>query len=247
MYIIDELKKWKTNKIFMEPVKRFATIILWVNKSLDGTLVLTYFPVLVSTLLVFFTAACSKDLEDINGISVSSITLNITSATIDIGDIVVLTANITPNNATSPEITWLSTNPGIASVSDGRVQAISAGSTNIIAKCCGVQAQCAITVNSAGMSPVNIELSESSFTLFIGESIELTATVSPEEAVNKDVTWSSTNSNIASVTNGKVTAIAPGTASIIAKTHNGLSALCSIVVIEKVPQGSSEGTGEEEW
>lgn len=58
----------------------------------------------------------------------------------------------------------------------------------------------------------------------------LTATVIPEDATDKTVTWSTTNQNIATVVNGKVTAVADGSATIKAKTKNGLTASCKVTV-----------------
>ena len=63
-----------------------------------------------------------------------------------------------------------------------------------------------------------------------GEEMTLTATVSPSDAANKTVTWSSSNSSVATVNNGKVTAKAPGYAYIYVKTSNGLSASCYVTV-----------------
>ena len=94
----------------------------------------------------------------------------------------------------------------------------------------------------------SVKLNKTSVTLDIGETVELTATVSPENATNKTVTWSSSNTSVATVTDGKVTAIAVGSATITAKSNNGLNVTCRIVVVGKgVPPGGSEGTGEEEW
>ena len=93
----------------------------------------------------------------------------------------------------------------------------------------------------------SITLSQTSVTLSSGESVSLTATITPENATNKTITWSSSNTSVATVFNGKVTAVAVGKATITAKASNGLSSTCNIEVINKTPPGGSEGTGEVEW
>ena len=78
-----------------------------------------------------------------------------------------------------------------------------------------------------------ITLSQSAAELIEGESLQLTATVSPDDATDKTVTWSSSDERIASVdTNGVVTAIAPGTATITATANDGsgVSASCEVTV-----------------
>jgi hypothetical protein len=80
--------------------------------------------------------------------------------------------------------------------------------------------------------PSSIELDISSMTLTIGESKTINATISPSNATDKTVTWSSSNSSVATVNNGKVSAVSAGTADIIAKTANGLTASCKCTVKE---------------
>ena len=77
----------------------------------------------------------------------------------------------------------------------------------------------------------SIKLSESSLTLTIGETHQLVATVLPENASDKTVTWSSDNNSIAIVNgNGLITAVAEGSTVVSAHTSNGLTASCSITV-----------------
>ena len=80
----------------------------------------------------------------------------------------------------------------------------------------------------------SITLNRSTATLSLEgtNEITLTATVLPENAVDKTVTWTSSAPTVATVDNGKVTAVALGTATITAKTANGLEATCSIEVSE---------------
>ena len=79
----------------------------------------------------------------------------------------------------------------------------------------------------------SITLSQSSATLTEGETLTLTATVTPDDAANQSITWSSNNPSVATVDNmGKVTAIAPGTTTITvtANDGSGVSAQCEVTV-----------------
>ncbi len=78
--------------------------------------------------------------------------------------------------------------------------------------------------------PSSVSLNYSSITLNKGSSKTLLATVFPSNASNKTVTWSSSNTSVASVSGGKITANAPGTATISAKTSNGKTASCKVTV-----------------
>ena len=82
----------------------------------------------------------------------------------------------------------------------------------------------------------SVSLNTTSLTLVEGDSQSLTATVSPSNADNKKVSWSSSNSSVATVDDrGTVTAIAPGTATITAKTEDGgKTATCSVTVNSRV-------------
>lgn len=78
--------------------------------------------------------------------------------------------------------------------------------------------------------PNKISLNRTEMPMSIGDTVQLTGTVSPDNATNKNIVWESSNSNIATVSNGKVTAVAEGTANITAITSNGIKTSCSITV-----------------
>ena len=168
-------------------------------------------------------------------ISPSSIKLNKTSATLTVGSMLTLTATISPTNATNKKVTWSSSNTAVATVSSGKVTAKGKGTATITAKTAnGKTATCKITVNEKVVAPSGISLNTSSMVLYVGENAILSATLSPSNVTEKTITWTSSNTKVATVTDGKVTAVGAGTAKITAKTSNGKTATCTITVKNKV-------------
>jgi uncharacterized protein YjdB len=90
------------------------------------------------------------------------------------------------------------------------------------------------TVNDPGVSVTHVELTDKTLQLSAGDSYSLTAVVYPEMATNKKVTWTSDNSNVATVdAAGHVVAVNPGTVAITVTTDDGnLQAVCNITVSE---------------
>jgi len=91
----------------------------------------------------------------------------------------------------------------------------------------------AVTVTGGGgnVAVTNVTLNQSSLSLTVGGSATLTAAVMPDNATNKNVTWSSSNANVAGVNNGVVTAVEPGTAAITVTTADGgRTATCAVTV-----------------
>ena len=164
----------------------------------------------------------------------TGITLNKTSATINNGNALQLTATVTPSNTTNPAVAWASSNTSVATVNNnGMVLAKGPGNVTITATTTdgsNLSASCAVTVIQLA---TGITLSQTSATLSNGEMLQLTATVMPNNASNKAVTWTSSNTSVATVSsNGLVTAKGRGTATITATTTDGsnLSASCTITV-----------------
>ena len=122
--------------------------------------------------------------------------------------------------------------------------AVKAGTATITAKAGEQSASCAVTVNEATPTPVpvaSIELNKTALTLEVGKNETLTATVKPDNAEDKTVTWTSSDETVATVENGKVTAVKAGTATITAKAGEQ-SASCAVTV-KNSDSGSSGGGG----
>lgn len=182
-------------------------------------------------------------------IKVKSVTVVPSEKNIHIGETVQLEAVINPSDATNQKIVWSSDTPGVAAVSDdGTVTGVSLGWTAIYAAVDGIKGYCKVTVAPREVESVTVE--PASLTLEVGQSETLTATVSPENADDKTVTWSSSDTDVATVEDGVVTAVSEGTATITA-TADGKSATCLVTVI-RTPvddgriDGGIEGLTEDE-
>lgn len=165
-----------------------------------------------------------------NVILPSSITLDKSDATINVGESFTLNANVLPDNADNKIIVWNSDDADIASVNnEGEVTGIKAGTTKIIAmtQANDLKAECLITVLQP-VTGITLDRNDISF-VEIGESVQLTANVLPEDASNKNVVWTSSDANVATVNNGVVVCIGYGSAVITASTEDGgYKAICVI-------------------
>lgn len=169
--------------------------------------------------------------EDVK-IGVTSVTLDKTDLTLDVNDTEKLTVTVNPNDATNKTVTWKSDKPEIVEVdSNGNVTAKAAGTATITATVDGKSVSCKVTVNGQTTVPVaSVELNQTTLELIAGKEATLTATVKPDDATNKTVTWSSNNETVATVdNNGKVTAKAAGEAIITAKVGDK-QATCTVTV-----------------
>ena len=163
---------------------------------------------------------------------VTGVTVSPTTVSLAVGKTKTLTATIAPSDATNKSVTWSTSNSSVATVSSsGKVTAKSKGTANITVTTSdgGYTATCSVTVTQ----PVTgVSLNTNTLNLNIGGTSTLTATVSPSNANNKNVTWSSSNTSIATVSNGVVTAIASGITTITVTTSDGgFTATCQVTVI----------------
>lgn len=173
-------------------------------------------------------------------VKVTRISLNNTNLELKIGDTYNLSCNITPSNATNKNVEWSSSNSDIVSVENGKITAKTKGDATITVKSCdtGITATCNVKVLSKATS---ISLNKTELNLNKDDTYNLTYTIAPDDAANKDVEWSSSNADVASVENGKITAKKSGNATITVKaTETGLSSSCSVTVTSKIENISLE-------
>ena len=130
-------------------------------------------------------------------------------------------------------MTWTSSDSNVAAVANGKVTAVKAGTATITVKTedGNKTATCTVTVKAKTYPVESVTLDKTSVELTEGEETTLTATINPSNATNKNVTWTSSDSNVATVANGKVTAVKAGTATITVKTEDGnKTATCTVTV-----------------
>ena len=137
---------------------------------------------------------------------------------------------MTPEDATDKTVTWTSSDETVAIVANGVVTALKAGKATITAKSGEVSATCEITVNAKVIPATGISLDKTTAEMIEGEILTLTATVTPEDATDKTVTWTSSDETVAIVKDGVVAALKAGKATITAKAGD-VSATCEITVI----------------
>ena len=178
------------------------------------------------------------DIREIT-IPVTGIELSKSAMNLAMGSGVKLTATITPSDATFKDVQWSSDNPAVASVDlNGNVIGNSAGIATITASVIdgsGVKASCRVSVGEVYAE--SITLSPSVLSLDINKSATISYSILPENASNKTVEWSCSNTNVAVIkknTNGslQVLGLADGTAVIACRTTDGsnLKATCKVTV-----------------
>lgn len=176
---------------------------------------------------------------------ISSLTLNESTISIVKGQTFTLSCTIFPDDATNKELIWSSDDEGVAKVNDnGVVTGVSTGNTIIYVKAKSnskISATCKVFVTTPVTS---IKLDQEQIELYVEDEIQLRATCSPTDADNTNIRWSSSDSDIADVSNeGYVKTKNEGSVRITVTTTDGtnLSASCDIIV-RKVKQYISWNT-----
>lgn len=180
-------------------------------------------------------------------IDVTAIDFNKTSTTIAIGDSETLTVTYTPSDAnTGKAITsWVSSDEAVATVNNGTITGVAAGTATITATSQGgFTASCTVTVQAVAVTGVT--LNKTTLTLKEEGFETLTPTIAPSNATNKAVTWTSSAPTIATVdANGKVTGVAEGQATITVTTQDGnYTASCTVTVEAKSQSAYTAHTPE---
>lgn len=178
---------------------------------------------------------------------VTSITLNETAKDLVVDDTFQLVATVLPADATNKNVTWSSSNSSVASVSsEGMVTALKAGNTTVTVTSVSkttIKATCNISVSNKVVEVSSVTLNETSKAVTEGDTFTLTATVLPSDATDRSVTWSSSNTSVATVSNGVVTTLKDGSATITVTSNskNSVKATCNLVVNAKeVPPSLDE-------
>ena len=199
-------------------------------------------PALLALVLALSLAVPALAVEPVR---VTGVSLNRTQAVLTPGETMTLIASVTPADASVADVLWVSSRDSVATVRDGLVTAVAAGTTDITAATMdgGFRAVCKVTV--ADKTAALTLLPSEEETLYVGDTLQLEARSSSSESLT--VTWSSGNAAVATVNaRGLVTAVAPGRANIMAMSDavnqdgSPVYKFCTVTVKEKTADASGD-------
>ena len=183
---------------------------------------------------ILFITSCGKREETAR---VSSVAVTPSRIEIIEGESAVLSASVSPEAASDRAVAWSSSDRSVATVDKaGTVHGLRPGTATVTATAEGKSGTCAVTVKAKAVNVTDVSLDRTELTLTEGETETLTATVKPDNADNRKVTWSSDKTEIATVDGaGKVTAVKAGEAVVTVTTEDGgKTASCKVTVKAKV-------------
>ena len=221
----DELMWWSSNPgiatvdqngIVTAYAKGTVTIEVWLKENTE------------------LKRAIDIEIIEPKNIEVTGITLDKTILEMETKTTQTLVASVTPSDASVTSVVWSSDNEAVATVKNGKVTALKAGTATITAttKDGNCSASCIVTVTGHGVT--GVELSKESITLIEGNCTLLEAIVSPVNADDTSVNWSVSDENVVTIdsTTGIVKGIAEGTATITVTTNDGgYEAVCEVEVV----------------
>ena len=169
----------------------------------------------------------------VNPIKVTKVTLNRTSATIAPGKTITIVPTVYPSNATNKTVKWTSNNTKVATVSSkGVVKGIAKGKAIIgcVTNDGGFVAVCTVEVKTVNV--IGVKIDKTNVRANVGVTFKINAEVLPENATNKKLVWTSTDTAIAKVDQtGKVTPVGKGMCEIKARSVDGnCIAMCTVTV-----------------
>ena len=192
----------------------------------------SFLSLFVAALLAVTVIGC-KD-EDDGNVAVTGVTLDQSEYTILVGAEFTLTATVEPPNATNQEVEWSTSSSNTAVVTDGKVEAKVPGQATItVTTVDGAKtAMCIVIVEPIPVPVTGVSLNKSELELNMGDGFTLTATIEPAGATNRELEWTSSDPDVASVTGGAVLAKEAGMATITVRTADGnFTATCEVTVI----------------
>lgn len=173
----------------------------------------------------------------VKDVKVTGVTLDKTAADVDLGKTIKLSATVAPANATNKAVTWTSSNPKVATVAaDGTVKAVAKGTAKITVttKDGNKTAACNVAVK---IPATKVTVSSKQIYMVKGKSVSVKAYVQPLDTTDK-VEWTSSNTKVATVKNGKISAKKVGKATITAKAGNK-TAKVKVNVVKKAVKAKS--------
>ncbi|MBR5486195.1 MAG: Ig-like domain-containing protein [Oscillospiraceae bacterium] len=227
---------WKSSNTSVATVSDNGT----VTALAQGTAVIT-----VATADGGYTSQCSITVygtaeepppNETDNSKVTGVSLDTDSITLQVGDSYGLQAAVAPPEAEDQRVRWSSSDTAVAKVNDsGKVTAVSSGTAVITAatRDGGFKASCTVTVEGdasdneddrtdSDIIPVEgISFKNSSTEMWVGDTKNISYTITPSDATNTDIVWSSSDTSVAEVSDSEITAVGSGSAIISATTVDG--------------------------
>lgn len=189
--------------------------------------------VLLALCLVIPMAACDENVVSETA-TVTSVEMDRSTLNLNVGEEETLTYTVLPPSASTEPAKWLSSDPGVATVTNGVVKGIKDGKAAIRVTVGDKSSDCIVSVVDPSKLPIpatGVTLNTSNLSLEVGGTAQLTATVEPANATDKTVAFSSSIEGVATVSaTGLVTAQSAGQTVITAKTSNNYRANCVVTV-----------------
>lgn len=179
---------------------------------------------IIALSLIIVMGSCKKEDLKPKVIEVSTVKVDFKTLSLIEGEEKQLIANVLPENATVKTILWSSSDEATATISDqGLIKSIKAGSVNIIAESVNhVLDTCKLTVSQDVINVTGVKIDVSESDLKVGKTKQISITITPETATNKNIVWNSSDEAIATVSEeGLVTAIKVGKVKITVVTEDG--------------------------
>ena len=196
-----------------------------------------------TTIVAVLGSSIAKCAVSVDPIAVTGISLDKTSLQLFVGSSETLSAKITPDNATSPSISWDSSDKEVATVDNGVVTAVSAGKATITAASSSFTAECVVEVKTIEAESLTLDFTSKELTET--ESFIVNATILPEGTSYKNVEWTVDNSDVLrlepfdaseddNIVSARVISLKAGDAKVTASI-NSIKAVCSVSVKAKEP------------
>ena len=196
-----------------------------------------------TTIVAVLGNSIAKCSVTVDPIAVTGISLNKSSLQLFVGESETLSATVTPDNATSPSVSWDTSDKDVVTVENGVVTAVGAGKATVTAASSSFTAECEVEVKTIEAESLTFDVTSKELTET--EAFILNATILPENVTDKTVEWKVSDSEVVkiepfdavesdNVVSAKVTTIKEGKAEITAEI-NGVKAVCSVSVKSKEP------------
>lgn len=168
----------------------------------------------------------------------SKVSVSAGKTTLGLGETCAISASVSPSNACSTSVSWASSDPSVVRVDQGSIEAVGFGTATISASTFNNKTgSIKITVKEITADTVTITgFDEPDSTMYIGDSLTVTAEITPENVDDPTVTWTTSDPEIAAVDGGTIEALQAGTVTITAATSNGKTDRLEINVKEVIAE-----------